>query len=471
MSDEYQYLEEPNVALVRAVGHPRSVLDIGCGRGQNTAHLVEEGARVVGLESDPRAVESAREKMSAVHSVDIEDDSATTPIANEKFDLIVLGDVLEHTRDPEGVLRRFLPFLEDGGHVIISLPNVAAWTVRLSLLGGRWRYADRGILDRTHLRFFDRDTATNLARSVGLEVLSVNTNPLLVRAASELVRPFVAGKEGGTTSLADNPLYQKYLQWVRPAEEVVASAWPELLGFQHVVIARVPPTKRKLSLTVGMISMNEEGAVGGVIDDIRKHAPDAEVLLVDSSKDRTPEIAADKGARVIRQVPPKGYGPAMMRLLYSATTDVIITMDCDGTYPADRIMDLHRRIEEGADLVNTTRTFRRPEAMPLPNYIANRVFAGGATVLHGVRTTDVHSGMRAYRTSMLRALDIPAKGAALPVELLVAPARLGYKLEEVEIPYFERIGNTTLRRFESTLWTFRRLAMAYRHGGSRAKGR
>ncbi len=467
MPPTYPYLEEVNLSLSRALGRPRTVLDVGCGRGQNTVAVRESGAFVVGLEGDPQAAASARARLNAVHEVDIESEAGTAPLAGQTFDLIVFGDVLEHTRDPEAVLRRFIPYLVDGGHVVISLPNVAAWTMRLDLLRGRWRYADRGILDRTHLRFFDRESAMSLARAAGLDVLSVASNPLLVRAAAEFARGFVLKETAGSTSLNDSAAYRNYLKWVRPAEGVVANAAPNLLSFQHVVIARRPPARRKLSLTVGMISMNEEGAVGAVIDDIRKHAPEADILLVDSSKDRTPEIAVARGARVIRQVPPKGYGPAMARLLYSATTDVIVTMDCDGTYPADRIVDLHRRIEEGADLVNATRTFERPAAMPLPNYVANRVFAGAATAVHGLATTDLHSGMRAYRTSMLRAFDPEERGPALPVELMLVPARLGYRIEEVEIAYLDRIGETTLNRLDSTLWTFRRIFTAFGHGGRR----
>jgi hypothetical protein len=242
------------------------------------------------------------------------------------------------------------------------------------------------------------------------------------------------------------------------------------LADSAAVVARVPPKRKRLSLTVGMISMNEEGAVGAVIDDIRKHVPAAEILLVDSSKDATPQIAESQGARVVRQFPPKGYGPAMHRLLYETLTDVIITMDCDGTYPSDRIAQLFELVENGADLVNATRTHHRPKAMPLPNYIANRVFAGAAQVLHGLPTTDVHSGMRAYRTSMLRGITVDQYGPALPVELYVVPARLGYRMVEVEIPYFERVGASTLQRFDSTFWTFKRLLRA-REGARVKRGR
>lgn len=236
-----------------------------------------------------------------------------------------------------------------------------------------------------------------------------------------------------------------------------------------LTIARRRPERRKLSLTVGMISMNEAAAVGKVIDQIHAQNLGAEVLLVDSSTDHTPVIAEGKGARVVRQVPPRGYGPAMTRLLYAATTDVIVTMDCDGTYPANRIRELHALIEQGADLVNASRTHRRPQAMPISNYIANRTFAAVAGVVHRYWTTDLHSGMRAYRTSMLRAIHVPEKGPALPVELLLVPARHGYRVEDIRIEYFERIGATTLRRWESTKWTFRRIANAALRGGIRVQ--
>jgi glycosyltransferase involved in cell wall biosynthesis len=238
---------------------------------------------------------------------------------------------------------------------------------------------------------------------------------------------------------------------------LLAGAGLEVLSRGAFLVGRKPSGVKKLSLAVGMISMNEEGAVGGVIDEIKRHAPEAEVLLVDSSKDRTAEIAQERGARVIKQFPPRGYGPAMFRLLYETTADVIITMDCDGTYPADRILSLHAMIERGEDLVNATRTRRRPKTMPFANFLANRVFATTAHVLHGVPTTDVHSGMRAYRTSMLRGIDVNANAAALPVDLMLVPARMGYRIAEVEIPYFERVGTTTLHRFDSTMWTFRRM--------------
>jgi len=212
-----------------------------------------------------------------------------------------------------------------------------------------------------------------------------------------------------------------------------------------------------MKLTVSMITMNEEGAVAKVIRDIRGVAPDAEILLVDSSKDRTAEIAQELGCRVIKQFPPQGYGPAMDRAVREASGDVVITLDCDDTYPVDAIPKLMERIGEGYDLVNTTRVWRRPKAMPFANFLANRIFALGARVLHGLKTTDVHSGMRAYRKSMIDQVQWTAKGAALPVDMYVIPFRRGFRTAEIPIDYRERIGQTTLHRWSSTVWTFRRL--------------
>ncbi len=212
-----------------------------------------------------------------------------------------------------------------------------------------------------------------------------------------------------------------------------------------------------MKLTVSMITMNEEGAIAKVVADIRRVAPEAEILVVDSSRDRTAEIAAEAGCRVIRQFPPQGYGPAMDRAVREGSGDIVITLDCDDTYPVGVIPELVRRIEAGADLVNTTRVRRWPKAMPFANFIANRVFALAARVLHGIKTTDVHSGMRAYRKSMLELVLWNPRGPALPVDMLVIPYRMGFRVEEIAIDYRERVGTTTLNRWQSTVWTFKRL--------------
>lgn len=213
-------------------------------------------------------------------------------------------------------------------------------------------------------------------------------------------------------------------------------------------------------ISVAMITMNEEKAVARVIADIRAAlgTHDYEIVIVDSSRDQTPEIAQKLGARVIRQFPPQGYGRAMGRVLTESRGDVIVTLDCDGTYPAGEIPRIASMVLDGeCDLVNASRLEKRPSSMPWPNYFANWLFAMTGWALVGVKSTDLHSGMRAYSREIVERVEFDPNGPALPVDLLLKPALLGFRIREIFIPYGERIGETTLQRFTSTIWTFRRI--------------
>src|SRR5689334_18438231 len=124
-----------------------------------------------------------------------------------------------------------------------------------------------------------------------------------------------------------------------------------------------------------MITRNEEGAVGKVIRDITAALPNAELVLVDSSSDRSTEVAEELGARVVRQFPPRGYGPAMDLALRSGTRPVTVTLDCDDTYPVDHIWRLAAGVLDGYDVVDGSRLRSKPAAMPWINYLANWGFA------------------------------------------------------------------------------------------------
>lgn len=463
--DQPKYVvEEVNYAVTKNLGRPRSVLDVGCGIGTNGKVARDRGAYVVGLEIVPTSVEKAKRVLDEVHSANIETDEVLEVLKGKRFDTIMFADVLEHTVNPRDVLRRLSTLLEDGGHVIVSLPNVAAWTVRLGLLGGKFDYEPSGILDDSHLRFFTRESAIKLVEDAGLEVLRVDLNPMLVRAAKPIIRKRILDQANGAAvdplALSRSPAYQAYMKIVRPVEGLVAKAAPGLLAFQHVIVARKKPKRGKLSLTVGMLTYNEEESVAKMIDDIRATAPDAQILLVDSSSDRTPEIAASKGARVVRQLPPRGHGPAMEALMYEAAkqSDALIYLDCDFTYPTPMIPRIRELLEQGADVVNASRTHHYPKAMPLPNFLANRFFAATAYAVHGVPTTDVHSGMRGYRSSMIRAFSFDGEGDALPLDTLILPARSNYDVVEIPIDYNERVGTSKLAKLRGTVWTFLRIA-------------
>ena len=155
---------------------PETVLEVGCGTGNTLRYLKKQGTReTFGIELDSTMAEVAMRQVDHVAVGDIE--AMEWPFAGKLFDCIILGDVLEHLRDPWSVLRTLSELLISNGQVVASLPNVRFYGVSIPLLfGGRWTYAEEGILDRTHLRFFTRKTAIELIASAGFEIRKVSAN-------------------------------------------------------------------------------------------------------------------------------------------------------------------------------------------------------------------------------------------------------------------------------------------------------
>ena len=154
--------------LLAAVGTGKRVLDVGCSSGYLARPLAERGNTIVGLELDPEAARAAEEFCELVLVGDVE--TMDLPLEPGSFDVVLGGDVIEHLRDPAATLARLRPYLRPGGRVVLSTPNVANWAIRLSLLSGRWRYTDRGILDRSHTHLFTKATLAETLERAGYRV-------------------------------------------------------------------------------------------------------------------------------------------------------------------------------------------------------------------------------------------------------------------------------------------------------------
>jgi O-antigen biosynthesis protein len=153
--------------MVRLVGRGKRVLDVGCANGYLAEVLVGNGCTVSGVEFDPAAAEEARRHLEQLVVGDLEQLDLVEAFGEGRFDVVVMGDVLEHLRDPLPVLRSTRRLLAPGGYVVISIPNVAHGDVRLSLLQGRFDYRPLGLLDSTHVRFFTRDNLRALLHDAG----------------------------------------------------------------------------------------------------------------------------------------------------------------------------------------------------------------------------------------------------------------------------------------------------------------
>jgi O-antigen biosynthesis protein len=159
--------------LLAAVGRGR-VLDVGCSSGYLAGPLAARGNAIVGIELDPEAARAAEAFCERVLVGDVE--TMALPLETASFDVVLCGDVVEHLRDPVATLARLRPYLKPGGRLVLSTPNVANWAIRLSLLAGRWRYTDRGILDRSHTHLFTRATLAEAVVRAGYRVERIDVS-------------------------------------------------------------------------------------------------------------------------------------------------------------------------------------------------------------------------------------------------------------------------------------------------------
>jgi 2-polyprenyl-3-methyl-5-hydroxy-6-metoxy-1,4-benzoquinol methylase len=166
--------------LLRFVQGARSILEIGCSTGFFSQHLVAQGCRVVGVELNSAAAAQARSVCRRVIVGDIETPAVQAQV-DEKFDAVVLGDVLEHLRAPGALLARIREsWLRPAGWVALSVPNSGHWIFRREVLRGHFPYRQYGLFDRSHIRFFTRASLHALVKDNGYTVervaLTVNQN-------------------------------------------------------------------------------------------------------------------------------------------------------------------------------------------------------------------------------------------------------------------------------------------------------
>jgi SAM-dependent methyltransferase len=148
----------PVVALIDA--NVRLLLDVGCGAGDN-AELIRlrlPACEVHGVTHSEAECAIARHRMTTCSVWDIEGE-IPPDIGLMRFDTILFSHVLEHVRNPDRVLVKFMALLKDGGSMIIAVPNALSWGMRWQFLRGDFEYRSDGVLDDTHLRFFTYHTA------------------------------------------------------------------------------------------------------------------------------------------------------------------------------------------------------------------------------------------------------------------------------------------------------------------------
>lgn len=193
------------------------VLDVGCASGGLLALLRDRAGHLAGLELSPTAARAAERVADEVACGALEDPGL--PFAQASFDLVVLADVLEHLPDPAAGLARAVGWCRPGGAVLVSVPNVAHWRARLTLLRGRWPQQPSGTFDAGHLRWFTHDALRALLDGAGLGALELH--------------PVVP-------ALRNHLRAQRLAARAEPAWQALGRRAPGLLAYQIVAAGRRP---------------------------------------------------------------------------------------------------------------------------------------------------------------------------------------------------------------------------------------
>jgi len=171
---------------------PRRCLDIGCANGALSRVFTDAGAETWGVELDPDLASQAGRVLTRVLVGDAGEQLATLVADGNQFDTIIAADILEHTADPWTIMGDLRKLITADGQLVVSLPNVRFYTTLVWLvIKGRWRYEDRGVHDRTHLRWFTDANARDMFDGAGFRVETMVSQYRLVDAP---MRPDTAAR-------------------------------------------------------------------------------------------------------------------------------------------------------------------------------------------------------------------------------------------------------------------------------------
>ncbi len=192
----------------------KSVLDVGCASGYLASFLKEKGCQIDGIDTDTESIREAKRHLNA-YVLDISKEKVVG-----KYDVIILGDILEHLEHPDKILSNFKDNLNKDGYVIISLPNIVNIYPRLKILFGYFDYEEKGIFDRTHLKFFTRKSLKELIDSTGYQIEKLDYTPIPIYVKFPYAPKFLLN--GAYFIL-----------------HVLSVFWPTLFAYQFVVKIKV----------------------------------------------------------------------------------------------------------------------------------------------------------------------------------------------------------------------------------------
>lgn len=170
------YGNSVNLYVYNKIPDNTTCLDVGCWTGELGEKITKEKHCIVdGIDANTNVLNIAKTNgYRSLYRMNLNNENINYQQLKHKYDVIIFADVLEHTINPEYILKVMLKKINQDGKIIISLPNVAFLLNRLQLLMGKWTYREFGTLDKTHLRFFTIESIMELIDRAGYKIIEVN---------------------------------------------------------------------------------------------------------------------------------------------------------------------------------------------------------------------------------------------------------------------------------------------------------
>jgi glycosyltransferase involved in cell wall biosynthesis/SAM-dependent methyltransferase len=422
----------------------RRLLELGSGMGDLLIEARSRGYDVTGVEFSSSSVRAANARLGA--NCVLQGTLDTVPLADASFDVAVLADVIEHTRDPLRELQRVWRLLGPGGALFIALPSLESWSARL--MRERWME-----FKLEHLFYFDNATVQTLLVRSGFEQIEISTGwktlspEYIIQHFRRFPVPVLSGVAQATGALLPGPVRRHRMKVVASGVNVVArrAVRPPLAERRHRLSVIVPVFNERASFPEVM-----RGLLAKSIPDV-----DIEIIVVESnSTDGTREEARKLEGHprltVLYQDAPRGKGYAVRAGLAHATGDYILIQDADLEYDLDDYEQLLQPLMTGAaafvlgsrhDTDGRSwkiRRFTDQRGLGQVMNLGHLFFTGLFNLVYGTRLKDPFTMFKVFRRDCLHGLTFEANRFDFDWELVGKLVRAGYRPLEIPVNYRSR---------------------------------
>jgi SAM-dependent methyltransferase len=441
-----RYLDEVEKRLgtTPATRQNLRLLEVGAGLGNLLVEASARGYHVTGLEISESSVRAANERLGARRV--LQGSLGSVDLADRSFDVAVLADVIEHTRDPLSDLKQLWRVLRPGGLLFMAVPSLDSWTARV--MRERWME-----FKSEHLFYFDSATIQSLLFKGGFEQVEISTGWKIV-SPEYVIEHF---------NRFPVPL-------LSPAARLAGGLMPTVVRKQRLRMAAsginatavrsqlAPPTERAHRLSVIMPVFNERSTFPIVIQGLlAKSIPNVEIEIIivesnstDGTRDEVRRVEGDHRVKVVYEARPRGKGHAVRTGLTHATGDFVLIQDADLEYDLkDYEVLLEPLIRGRESFVLGSRHGRDGRTWKVRHFadqilvsqvmnLGHLFFTSLFNITYGTRLRDPFTMYKVFRRDCLHKLRFESNRFDFDWELVGKLVRAGYVPLELPVNYTSR---------------------------------